>query len=185
MTLLVDAPLGSASERSTTSPLSGTPSAGLLGNRSLRDILYIQPIASDGTPLSAPAWLNGVRRKLQELYDLPVGWDGRRAPPSTKRAVEGTLRVLFAVMRPDSVTPHLVPLPDGGIQIEWHANGHDIEVEVEGDGDTGAWAQEPHGEVLDEQWGQRPSAADLHVVRSSLDRLTAQVWRALRARPVG
>lgn len=185
MTLLDDAPLGLVSERSTASSLSGTPSTGLLGDRRGHDILYVQPIAADGTPLPAPAWLSGVRRKLQELYDLPVGWDGRRARPATRPAVEGTLRVLFAVMRPDSISPHMVPLPDGGVQIEWHANGHDIEVEVEGNGDTGAWGQEPHGEVLDEQWGRRPSVADLAVVGSSLDRLTIRVQRALRARPAG
>lgn len=185
MTLLADAPLGFGSEPSTAALLSGTPSTGLLGQRRGRGVLYIRQIAADGTPLPALAWLDEVQRKLQELYDLPVGWDDRRALPATEQAVEGVVRILFAIMRPDSLTPHLVPLPDGGIQVEWHANGHDLEVEVEGDGDTGAWGQEPHGEILDEQWGQRPSTADLKVLRESLERLTLRVQRGLRARSAG
>lgn len=57
-----------------------------------------------------------------ELASLSEGWDGYDAYPISDAAL--------AVVR----ALHVVPTCNGGIQIEWHANGWDVEVEVSKDG---------------------------------------------------
>lgn len=49
-------------------------------------------------------------------------WDGYGAPPTSKSAIE-TARCLAGV-----------PLPNGGLQIELHAHGWDVEIEISPDG---------------------------------------------------
>jgi hypothetical protein len=51
--------------------------------------------------------------------------------------------ILAELLTQDSSEPDLFPLPDGGIQAEWHAGGHDIEIEVRADGSGYATANDP------------------------------------------
>jgi len=61
---------------------------------------------------------------------LPVGWDsyGARAPDPS--CVLAAWQLLAAVMRDDIPAPAVVPTVRGGVQLEWHRNGADLEIEV-------------------------------------------------------
>jgi len=78
---------------------------------------------------SAP-WVEPTLRTLGSLLVLPAGWDsygGRATDPS---CVLAAWRLLAAVMRDDIPAPNVVPTVRGGVQLEWHRNGVDLEIEV-------------------------------------------------------
>lgn len=81
-------------------------------------------------------WLaEQMEEHLNSLLRLTPGWDGRRARPLTAEAVGSAVGLLFAVASDFSLPPQLFPLPDGGIQMEWHA-GQSVEIEVDAAGDA-------------------------------------------------
>jgi len=62
---------------------------------------------------------------IRELDALEEGWNGGGEKPPTLEA----LRVLHSVA--------VVPVSDGGLQIEIHAGGFDVEIGIEPDGRIG------------------------------------------------
>jgi hypothetical protein len=85
--------------------------------------------------------------RLKELMALSPGWDGHRARPVTKEAADGVHAVIIAVMRREFAPPQYFPLPDGGIQVEWHA-GDEITIEVDGAGKAYVLAVKANGETV-------------------------------------
>lgn len=88
---------------------------------------------------SSPRWVEDVLERASSVYDLEKGWDGENALPVTKEALWDALDVLTDVMSEDSIAPQVVPTSDGGIQLEWHCAGVDLEVYVEPSGRISAW----------------------------------------------
>jgi hypothetical protein len=97
-----------------------------------------------------PWFVQYVEAELNALCALPERWDGHHAQPITDRAIEGTIQVLGALMDQTSPPPQLFPLPDGGIQAEWHVAGNKIEIEIEGTGDAYLLADRGDGSVVAE-----------------------------------
>lgn len=61
-------------------------------------------------------------------------WDGHGSAAVTKAAID------------TACTMQVVPLPGGGIQIEWHAGGMDIEIEIDETGRIAdVWSQHAEG----------------------------------------
>lgn len=90
-------------------------------------------------PMRRDLWHQGnptidivLRDRAEELKSLPEGWDsynGERIDPATAdRAVELALAV--APLFP-SYQPQLVPSSDGTVQVEWHADGWNVEMWVQ------------------------------------------------------
>ncbi len=78
----------------------------------------------------APDWLRPTTESLLRFVKLPTGWDsygGRTVDPFCASAA---LELLLEIMRDDSPAPTVVPTGRGGIQLEWHVRGIDLEVEV-------------------------------------------------------
>ena len=75
--------------------------------------------------MSAPNLTN-----IYTLYELGAGWDSYGAMPIDQRAIE-------AVQRFVTVAGCAVPLSDGGVQLEWHVDGWDIEIEFTPEGKIG------------------------------------------------
>ena len=70
------------------------------------------------------------RAVLEDLWHLTAlkrGWDSYDGLPTTRESISTAFTFLTVVMSPDTPPPSLVPLNDGGVQIEWHQNGIDIE----------------------------------------------------------
>lgn len=110
--------------------------------------LTIQVPGTD--PWSRPWFVEYVEAELNELLGLSEGWDGRRARPVTVAAIQGTIDVLAALMNETSAPPQLFPLPDGGLQLEWHVGGNDVEVEIDADGEAHALAETADGATVAE-----------------------------------
>ena len=79
-----------------------------------------------------PDWLSEAVERLLTLLRLPVGWDGHRGNPTTVASASYALEVLGRIMRPGVPLPSIMPLSNGGVQLEWHRKGWDVEVEIVG-----------------------------------------------------
>jgi hypothetical protein len=78
-----------------------------------------------------PTWVQPVLDRLSELVALPSDWDSYGALPVDRQSVEMALSVLSAVMSEGAELPWIVPLPSGGLQLEWHRADSDIEIALD------------------------------------------------------
>lgn len=78
-----------------------------------------------------PTWLLPTIDHMRELAMLPVGWDGHDGRPVDIGIAAFAIQFLLQTLEPDGPAPQVVPLSYGGIQLEWHEQGIDLEVEVE------------------------------------------------------
>jgi hypothetical protein len=93
-------------------------------------------------------WLAAhMEDQVNGLLHLRAGWDGRRALPLTDAAINQAIALLFAVATDLSLPPQIFPLPDGGLQMEWHA-GQSIEIEVDGSGGAHVLVADDGGELV-------------------------------------
>ena len=67
-----------------------------------------------------------VRARLKELLDLPQGWDSYGAGCIDPKAVDAASRLLDVLDH----DPAVIPTSHGGIQLEWHRDGLELEVEI-------------------------------------------------------
>ena len=89
-----------------------------------------------------PSWINPLIEQFKRVLAINAGWDGANARPVTSDALTSALTVLEETMAWDTVAPKVVPVPDGGLQLEWHCAGVDLEVYVDSDGRVSAWCRE-------------------------------------------
>lgn len=68
-----------------------------------------------------------MQRRLEYLRILTNGWDGEDALAPTDAAV--TLAELVL-----STPGNAIPLINGGVQIEWHLKGADVEIVISPEG---------------------------------------------------
>lgn len=78
-------------------------------------------------PGDYPKWLPGALGRLVSLLQLPPGWDTYGSLPISPTALVSILSALAYALPPDVPEPSIVPTSDGGIQVEWHVAGIDIE----------------------------------------------------------
>jgi hypothetical protein len=80
--------------------------------------------------LPEPAWFYGTLSRLQQLSQLMENWDsyGGRRPHDD--AMVTALGLLARLLRHDSAPPVIVPTSEGGVQLEWHQAGRELEVRV-------------------------------------------------------
>ena len=95
-----------------------------------------------------PAFVQYIEAELNSLLELRDGWDGRRACAITLSATEATIRLLAALMDETAAPPQFFPLPDGGLQVEWHVGGNSIEVEVDAQGEPHLLARASDGTTI-------------------------------------
>lgn len=91
---------------------------------------------------AAPTWLAPTMNRLREVLQLAAGWDGYgAAEPRVDHAVDALI-FLRRVMLPGTPLPAIVPLNDGGVQLEWHEGGLDFEVTFSSGVDRGFFLHE-------------------------------------------
>lgn len=75
-------------------------------------------------------WEVEVLSKLVEFTNLPTDWDGYGGAPVKRDAAMFVVEVLSHVMTARTPIPQVVPSNVGGVQIEWHTRGIDLEFHV-------------------------------------------------------
>lgn len=136
----------------TTAPLRG---ASLTVSDFIRGAARRQPIRVRlPDTLDTPTQLALVQavQRLARLRKLERGWDGERAEPLTDDACATAIRLLTALALPAPPTAQLVPLEDGGLQIEFHvkANGktNDVELEIDASGEVHVYILVSDAEII-------------------------------------
>jgi len=87
-------------------------------------------------------WMQPTREALSELLDLKADWNSYGALPIQPEAVRHAMELLCLVMRPDAPAPQVVPTSCGGVQLEWHTGGFDIEVSIRPSGEAYACVED-------------------------------------------
>ena len=92
---------------------------------------------------TAPKTLKEAIRRAAELVQLPVGWDSYGAKPVSSEAARAAATFLVKAISAASniAAPAVVPTVRGGLQLEWHRQGVDLEIVFGPDG-SGSWYAE-------------------------------------------
>ena len=76
------------------------------------------------------SWKSVVTDRLNELCALPVGWDGYAGKPVSFICASFAANMLARLSRDNVPPPSIVPGSDGTLQVEWHRNMFDVELDV-------------------------------------------------------
>lgn len=119
-----------------------------------------------------------METQVNELLKLGPGWDGHRANPVTFEAVDTVMAVMGQISTDLTVPPFIFPLPDGGLQLEWHAGRESVEVEVDGEGDAHLIVTDEGGEIVVNAELPPDDRAGFVAARKAVERLSARLLRA-------
>lgn len=89
-----------------------------------------------------PDWLSPVVERLAQLGELSPGWGGPETVPPSVDVVLDCLSRLRIFMPFEAAVPAILPTPNGGIQLEWHSAGWDLEIEFGPDGSGVFWGED-------------------------------------------
>jgi hypothetical protein len=77
-----------------------------------------------------PEWLKEARETLRGFATLPEDWDSYGAKSIEPHVVDAAIEHLHRIVQHHTLKPAVVPTNRGGIQIEWHTQGVDLEIEI-------------------------------------------------------
>ncbi len=75
-----------------------------------------------------PKWLIPTISAFIRLQALESNWDSYGAPPVSTDILNRSLTFLRSVMKANYPAPAVVPIGDGGVQLEWHRQRRDFEL---------------------------------------------------------
>lgn len=84
-------------------------------------------------------WYKVAKAKLNHLAQLPLGWDGYKAPPVSLNNAIFALDMLNQICFPSTPSPQIVPGVNGNCRVEWHTLEGDIELNVKSPNDVEVW----------------------------------------------
>jgi hypothetical protein len=96
-------------------------------------------LAPDASP-----WYRAALDRISGLTALAVGWNGYDAREVKADMAIDTAKFLTKVAFPRIAAPSIVTLSDGGVQVEWHRGGVDIEI-VFSDEEPGVYVVDREG----------------------------------------
>ena len=76
----------------------------------------------------AASWLRGAVAQVEELTALAANWDTYGAAPIAAGPATQAVKFLLDNAYSELAPPAVVPLSDGGVQLEWHRGGLDVEI---------------------------------------------------------
>ena len=75
-------------------------------------------------------WMRTLEKRFNNIVSLDNGWDGYQAKPVSFSIAQFAASIIERLYSPQVPPPSIVPGSDGTMQIEWHFNGYDIELDV-------------------------------------------------------
>jgi len=79
-----------------------------------------------GQPL--PGWFDPLMQGFVDLLTLPDNWDSYGAGQIDSGLVREAMNQMDGLLAPGNLAPRVIPLSSGGLQLEWHRNGVDLEI---------------------------------------------------------
>jgi hypothetical protein len=98
----------------------------------------------------SPEWLSRTEEAIESLLTLPENWDSYDARVIEVRAVRAAIELLRSIVQLDTPQPIIVPTNRGGIQIEWHTRGIDLEIETTADREVRVLYENPQENAEEE-----------------------------------
>jgi hypothetical protein len=94
----------------------------------------------------ASRWYEAALAEISHLTALAVGWNGYDAREvQADHAINAAQFLANVAPFPGIAPPAIAPLSDGGVQLEWHRGGLDIEI---------AFSDEEPGVFIDDRQGE-------------------------------
>lgn len=145
----------------------------------------LQPVSPPGrsirivVPVGAPRHQESLAQHLESeingLLQLKDGWDGERASEITMDAAKATIPLVWQAFSDIALLPLLFPLPDGGIQAEWHAGQESVEIEVDEIGDAHLLITDETGAIVVNRALPGADSLGISQARTAVDKLSARV----------
>jgi hypothetical protein len=123
---------------------------------------------------AAGSAMKNVLAELQRLTTLENDWDGYGAPAVASSTVVHVMAFLYEVASPGVPAPVIVVTGRSMIQIEWHRDRMELDVEIDRDGAFEATYEGPDGRA---EWSGDPA----HGVPPELARCIVQLAGVRRA----
>jgi hypothetical protein len=101
---------------------------------------------------SSPSWFDETLATLGKILALEEGWDSYGSPRIEPGVVESAARFLATLTSIGAPRPSICPTAHGGIQIEWHNAGIDLEIEFLAPTKVSVLYEGPEGQ---EEWEGR------------------------------
>jgi hypothetical protein len=136
---------------------------------SVRTANVVAPSSPESDTISnvAEETLASAARRLKLLLSLPANWDSYGAKPIQPGRAAAALNLLWLFITNKSPVPAIIPTSDGGIQLEWHRCGVDLEIAVlSGTAFAVFFEDRATGEIWEGELGN-----DLRPLRPFIDRL--------------
>ncbi len=83
-------------------------------------------------PYNKSDWVRELSSRFEEVMQLELGWDGYQGVPVSFANASFAANLLEALFNNELPPPSLVPGSDGTLQLEWHINGYDLEIDILG-----------------------------------------------------
>lgn len=98
------------------------------------NVIYNVPFTKDGVRIFShgSSWVKELESRFNELTSLEIGWDGYAGRPVSFTCAVFAANLLERICIENVSVPSLVPGSDGTLQIEWHENQYDIEIDILG-----------------------------------------------------
>lgn len=77
-----------------------------------------------------PSWLLPLILKVCELGNLAADWNSYGAKPVDVETAASSIMLLASVLTDRDPVPSVVPTSRGGVMLEWHIGGVDLEIDV-------------------------------------------------------
>jgi len=96
-------------------------------------------------------WFGRIAAKLWGFMEYSDNWDSYGAKRPDKKAIDRALNIMLDLSEYDVPEPSVGPTSQGGIQIEWHTKGFDLELEILASLQLGASFKD---QMTGEEWDQ-------------------------------
>ena len=101
-------------------------------NLTEKDLNSVRELPGQGIGwTTSDVWFMPIRNSINELLSMPADWNSYGSSRVERGFAASAANLLQTVMDAQTPVPSIVPTAPGGIQIEWHIKGIDLEIEVE------------------------------------------------------
>lgn len=83
---------------------------------------------------------------LFQLIELDENWNSYGAVPVNWECIVTAVEIVLQFFNDSTPSPSVVPTSAGGVQLEWHRGGADLEIEVPRKGELSIYFEDENGE---------------------------------------
>lgn len=112
--------------RSSSAPLAELQEQSFRASKGAVHVVVKNTITSSADSL--PGWVEPTVEAFVGIQTLPENWNSYNGKVINRGLVDQSIDLLVSIMQQDSPAPSVVPLADGGLQIEWHRRQQDLEI---------------------------------------------------------